>query len=78
MKKLIGTYDIGILGAGKYPKDGDETYIVSAVIEWPSMYGDREISSISVNVYNSPFCIDNYNIRWDEICKINSGYIFGA
>ena len=68
-EELIGTYDIGILGAGKYPKDGDETYIVSAVIEWPSMYGDREISSISVDVYNSPFCIDNYNIDGMKYAK---------
>ena len=49
-EELIGTYDIGILGAGKYPEDGDETYIVSAVIEWPSMYGDREISLSLIHI----------------------------
>lgn len=63
--ELIGTYDIGNFGAGRFPQKGDDTYIISAIIEWPTMYEDKEISSISVNVYNSPFCIESYT--YDEM-----------
>ena len=60
-EEFIGTYDTGCMGAGGGYGKGEVPpyYTLGIVMEWPSLYADKDISAITATVYNTTGFFDD-------------------
>ena len=61
-EEFIGIYDTGCMGAGGGYGKGEVPpyYTLGIVMEWPSLYADKDISAITATVYNTTGFFDDY------------------
>lgn len=61
-EEFIGTYETGCMGAGGGYGRGEvpQYYMQSVVMEWPSLYADKDISGITATLYNTTGFFDDY------------------
>lgn len=61
-EEFIGTYDTGCMGAGGGYSKGEVLpyYTLGVVIDWPSLYADKDMSAITATVYNTTGFFDDY------------------
>ena len=73
-EEFIGTYETGCMGTGGgYARDEiPPYYTLHAVMEWPSLYADEDISGITATVYNSTGFFDDYAKNENIYFKGNS------
>ena len=73
-EEFIGTYETGCMGTGGgYARDEIPPYhTLHAVMEWPSLYEDKDISGITATVYNSTGFFDDYAKNENIYFKRNS------